>query len=471
MKFFFALNLERILTRWNFIRAHKASRDVFFTGINQVWRIVSGPVTLLLIPLYLTPELQGYWFTILGLSMLIIFADLGFSNIILLFAAHEFAYLHFDKDRKITGDEGHLKRLSSFFTFSMKWAVLVVILVIPVITAFSMFLLSRRPSDVHWFAPWLIYFITSVVIFLANLILCFFEGCDQVSLVNKLRAVISIAASLTMWAALVFRLNLFALALSSFFGAIVAVLIIFFEFRGTIRQLYSAASHYAHDWGREFFPLLGRYAISFASGYFIFQIYTPFMFYYHGPVEAGKVGISIALWNAIFFVANVWIISVTPRINIHVSRKEWAALDRLFVVRLALSCLTFLLGAVAFFLFVYFLRERSHLVGRISGRLLDDLSLTFLAISWFLQTIINSLAVYLRSHKQEPLVLPTFVSAVYIAITTFICAKFFPPQYFFLGFLSSYIFGLPWVMMIYFKKRKDLGRSHERPAFDLYTNL
>lgn len=96
---------------------HWFSRDLVSTALNQMWKVVSGPVTLVLIPLSLTPELQGYWYTIFGLSFLMLFADLGFSNIILQFAAHEFAYLHFDGGWKISGDEEHLRKLASFFKF------------------------------------------------------------------------------------------------------------------------------------------------------------------------------------------------------------------------------------------------------------------------------------------------------------------------------------------------------------------
>ena len=73
--------------------------------INSLWRIVAGPVMLLFIPLFLTALEQGYWYTFTGIAALSIFADLGFTTIVLQFAAHEFAYLRFSDSRELLGDK------------------------------------------------------------------------------------------------------------------------------------------------------------------------------------------------------------------------------------------------------------------------------------------------------------------------------------------------------------------------------
>ena len=79
-------------------------KDIYATLINQLWRLVSGPIMMLLIPLFLTEIQQGYWYLFTSLSALSIFADLGFSNIILQFSAHEFAFLSFSDDGSLVGD-------------------------------------------------------------------------------------------------------------------------------------------------------------------------------------------------------------------------------------------------------------------------------------------------------------------------------------------------------------------------------
>lgn len=433
------------------------SQDLFFTALNQLWKLFSGPITLILIPLFLSSEVQGYWFTIIGLSFLMIFADLGFSNITLQFAAHEFAYLRFDENKNITGDIAHLQKLATFFLFSIRWAITMVIAITPIIAFVSFFILSKNKSDINWFLPWFIYLIASVVVFLNNVLLYFFEGCDSVGLVQKIRFIVSVLISVLMWGGLILKFNLYALSLSLLLGAFLGSFFIYRTFKNIIFKFFDIIQGYSYPWGKHFFPLLWRYAVSFASGYFIFQLYTPLMFYYHGPIEAGKIGITVALWMAVYNISSVWIYSITPKINMHVSRKEWEFLDKLFFKRLFLTLGTFMLGFFVLFLSYFYFKGHFVFFDNILNRFADNMSMLFLAASWFLQTIINSLAVYLRAHKQEPLALPSFVSAVYITLTTFLCAKYFPPNLFFLGFFSSYLWGLPWILFIFSRKRKMRG--------------
>ncbi len=67
-----------------------------------LWRLFSGPALLILIPLYLSAEAQGYWYTFVSLAALAIFADMGFSTILLQFSAHEFPYLKFESDKTLS---------------------------------------------------------------------------------------------------------------------------------------------------------------------------------------------------------------------------------------------------------------------------------------------------------------------------------------------------------------------------------
>jgi hypothetical protein len=81
-------------------------------------------------------------------------------------------------------------------------------------------------------------------------------------------------------------------------------------------------------------------------------------------------------------------------------------------------------------------------------------SMSLLATAWFFQLIVNGLAVYLRAHKQEPLVIPSVTTAIYAVASTLLCARYLSTKYFFLGYLSSYVWGIPWVLYIFSTKRK-----------------
>jgi len=426
------------------------NKDLIFTALNQLWKLISGPLLLLVVPLYLTPEEQGYWYTFSSLAALAIMADLGFSTIILQFAAHEFAYLSFDKKNNIVGNEFHLKKLATFFIFCLKWATCIVLIVFPIILCIGFYLLSQQQTAMQWHIPWLLYGIASGLMFLNSSILFFLEGCSSVARIQKLRLKVSIVMTLFMFGGLIFQFKLYALSLSLLGGALCSFGLIYRSFGITIKQLIAVSKTYTYSWKKEFLSLIWRYAISWASGYFIFQIYTPLTFQIHGAIAAGKVGISIALWTAVFSLANTWISAIIPKLNIYIEKKEWKLLDKVFYKNLLLSIMTFSIGVIIVFLVIHIFKGRLAII----DRFVSNISMMFLAINWFLQIIINTLAVYLRAHKEEPLVLFSFSSALYISVTTFLCIVYLPIDYLFVGYFSSYLFALPWIFSIFNKKRK-----------------
>ena len=126
------------------------SKDLLYTGMNQLWKVVAGPLILLFIPLYLTPIEQGYWYTFTSIAALAVFADLGFSTIILQFAAHEFAYLEFDDNGLLIGEREHLIRIASFFRFSVIWLFKVICIVFPIIIIGGYFFLLSKNDLLYY---------------------------------------------------------------------------------------------------------------------------------------------------------------------------------------------------------------------------------------------------------------------------------------------------------------------------------
>jgi O-antigen/teichoic acid export membrane protein len=434
------------------IKINQQHRDLFFTLLNQLWRLISGPVILLLIPLFLSPEQQGYWYLFGSLSALSIFADLGFSNIILQFSAHEFAYLHFLDNGLLAGDETNLKKLGSFFRFVIKWISAICAVVFPVIYIIGIGFFVKDNVLAVYLPPWTLYTVGSLINFFNNSILSFIEGLNKIELIQRIRFAVAIVNTAIIVVLLVSGSNIYALALGMLLSASSIFIAIFGSFRKVLLQLLDGSKGFIYGWGKEIVPLFVKYGLSFSSGYFIFQIYTPLMHYFHGPVYSGKVGITLALVTTIFSMSNIWMYTITPKINMLISQKLWSNLDSLFKKRLLLSLGTYLLISIVLFLFLA-LFGKIWIIPKITVRFLPILSLIILLVCYFLQLIINSWALYLRGHKQEPYVVPSLISAVWIAVTTYLAGKFMSPAWFFLGFLTSYVWCTPVTRIIYRKYR------------------
>lgn len=425
-------------------------KDLFATIINQLWRIITGPLILLFIPIYLTPLEQGYWYTFTSLAALAIFADLGFSIIILQFAAHEFAFLRFDNNHIIFGDKEHLWKLASFFRFSVCWLGRIIAIIFPLIVIFGYYFLTIKTNNVNWQGAWLIYSIASGIVFFNSAIMCFFEGCNSVALLQTIRFYIAIGTSISTLICLYSHFNLYALAVSLLVNATLGSGFLIKYFSKTIKQLWVLSRKDVFQWWPEFSALIWRYAISWCSGYFIFQLFTPLAFKYHGAVFAGQIGISIAMWTAGFNISTSWLTAITPQLNMLIEKHEWNSLDKIFNKNLLYTMSTMLFGGIVFFIFYICLQNRFFFFKRI----LDIESMLLLFVCWIGQTYVNSIAVYLRAHKKEPLMLVSLFSAIYISISTFLCARFLSERFLFLGFLTSFVFVIPVVRYIFIKQKR-----------------
>ena len=440
------------------IIAFYKDKGLLNSTLNSGSRIVTGPIILLLIPLFLSPQVQGFWFTFISVAALSIFADLGFTNIILQFSAHEFAFLEFRSKRLVPLKEeyiAHLYRISSLFRFMLSWVIIISVISFPVIFFAGYKLFIQKHDLVDWLTPWMLYTLASALSFIINVVLSFLEGCNMVGKIQNIRFIWNLLIAFFMIIMLMLGLNLYTIAFSSLLSSMVISAIIFISFRQVFGQMISISMKNYFNWSREIFRLFWKYVISFGSGYLIFQIYTPMAFHYYGPIEAGRIGLSMMIFSSVFMISNIWIVSVLPKFNMFVALKNWQDLDSLFKRRIMLGCLSFLFISAVFFI-VYFI-QREHLF--LIDRLTSPLSLGLLAMFWFLQFIVNSWACYLRAHREEPYVWPSLVSAIYITAITYLIAKNFSSDFIFLGLISSSAILMPWLYYI-FKKKKRLWHGN-----------
>ncbi|QKJ31487.1 hypothetical protein HQ865_17510 [Mucilaginibacter mali] len=423
-----------------------------FTLTNSLWRIVSGPVMLIFIPTFLTSQTQGFWYTFISLAALTVFADLGFTTIVTQFAAHEYAHLSFNPETRLfEGDEEGIKRIGSLLRFVIRWSLSVGAIGFPIILSVGFIMFYNKDSHVNWPIPWCIYILSSGLSFTTATLLSFFEGCGLIAAIEKNKFIGAVAGSVSTIIFLYLGFGLYALAFTAIITSALNLVLVYYRFGKLTLQVINISKGYIVNWKKDFLQLIWRYAISWSSGYFIFQIYTPLMFQFHGAIEAGRVGISIALVTAVFSISNVWIYVANPKLNMQASLKNWSAMDRLIFKSISLAVLTFGLGGIFILGVMYFYSDRLSFLHRFLG----ILPMTILLVAWILQIVINGLAVYLRAHKKEPMVLLAIVSAVYIFVSTILITKYLPAQYLFLGFLTSVIWGLAYTVILFIKKRKE----------------
>ena len=80
----------------------------------------------------------------------------------------------------------------------------------------------------------------------------------------------------------------------------------------------------------EIFPYQWKIALSWASGYFVFQLFNPVLFATSGAVVAGQMGMTLAAVNGIASFSSSWISTKVPTFSGLIALRDYVKLDRLF---------------------------------------------------------------------------------------------------------------------------------------------
>jgi hypothetical protein len=398
-------------------------RAVGFTVLARLWSSAAGLVTVALIARFLSPAEQGYYYTFGSLVALQIVFELGFSFVILQLASHERAELSISNDYEIAGAPIAHARLASVIQKSVRWysaaAIFMAATVLP--AGFYFFSAHQRAGQTaSWQFPWCSAALMAAINFQIDPFLSFLEGCGYVPEVARLRFMQSAIGSLLAWSALISHHGLFAPSMMLFGMGSASMVWLIGKRKLLLGLLRHDAGIHRIRWNQEVWPFQWRIAVSWLSGYFLFWIFNPVLFAYRGPVEAGKMGMSLSLANAIQAIAISWVSTKSAPFGTLIARKEYRRLDQTFFQALRQSSGVSLAGALLAWIGCIYLNWR-HL--RFAQRLLDPFSLGILLLYMTATVIIFAEASYLRAHKKEVLFVNSVVGAVAVAACTFIFGR------------------------------------------------
>ena len=378
-----------------------------FAVLSKVWSLFAAPITLLLISLYLKPEVQGLYYTFLSLVAMQSFVELGFCIVSTQFASHEWAGLYLDDSGFISGDERARQRLISLGRLVFKWYACASIIFVLLVGGGGYLFLSQSPDlGISWKGPWFSLMVVAGLQFWALPFLSLLEGCNQVHTIYRFRFVQGVFISLAMWMAMSLDFGLWMAIAGVGAGLIATLYLILIVYRKFFQPFFTFKPEQEIHWKEEIWPMQWRLALGGSMGYFMVSIYTPVMFHYHGPVVAGQMGMTWQLVTALGSLAMAWVATKVPRFGILVAKKNYTELDRFFFRTSGISMGVISLGAVLLWLLVYGLNYFEH---PLAQRLLSPLPFGLFIVGTVLGQIAQCQSAYLRAHKKEPFLLYSFV--------------------------------------------------------------
>jgi hypothetical protein len=427
---------------------------VGFTVLARFWSSAAGLVTIALIARFLSAAEQGYYYTFGSLVAVQIIFELGFSFVILQMASHERASLSIADNGEITGDSVAHARLASVIQKSVRWysvaALFMAVTVIPV--GFYFFYTHQHPGQyVAWRVPWCLDGLMAVLNFQLDPLLSFLEGCGYVAQIARVRFRQSVAGSVLAWLALASHHGLFAPAMMLWGTAVVSISWLLGKRKLLNGLLRLPAGINRIRWREEVWPFQWRIAVSWFCGYFIFFLFNPVLFAFRGAVEAGQMGMSLSLANAIQNIAVAWVSTKSAPFGTLIARKDYRQLDRNFFQALWQCSAVALAGALTAWLGCLYLNVEHISFAR---RLLDPVSILVLLVSMLTNVVIFAQAYYLRAHKQEVFLVNSVVGALSVATCTLVFGRYYGARGIVISCCIGNVLGLVWATYKFQKYRR-----------------
>tara|TARA_B110000503_G_scaffold131206_1_gene205479 strand:+ start:367 stop:1623 length:1257 start_codon:yes stop_codon:yes gene_type:complete len=400
---------------------------------------------------------QGFYYSFNSMVALQILVELGLSVVIVQVVSHRMADLVWDPNGSLLGSQSDVDRVLYILKKLIQWyAMISVVLISGLIYFGTMFLggIDYQSEVVFWKLPWILLALSFCYFFMMASIFPFFEGAGRIEEVARVRLIGSIISSFAAFSLFFLDLGLFApAAIFLFLGITFHVWLASAWRLKTVKLAMNVAKPPgALTWKRDILPMQWRIAISWISGYAIFHLFTPIMLFYHGPILAGKMGITLAVITGMGTLAGSWVSTKAPLFGRLISNGEFSALDKLFS-RVMRQSLWVAIIIALFFLMIIKLVGLYH--PALAIRFLNMDTLVMLCYVSIVNHCIFSMAVYLRAHKNELLLANSVFSAALIALSVIFLGKSYGANGAVFGYSVVMTFSFLWVRIIFLRQKRE----------------
>lgn len=445
-------------------------KTISYVIIAKSWSVLSGVLILAIISKFLTSEEQGYYFTFVSVLGLQVLFELGFGTIVIQFISHEMPFLVYNKSccgGNITGEQYHLSRFYSIVKLILKWYFFVCLALLFFVLPFGFYFFSNGTEAINWYSlynentvwsgAWLALVLSAALSSLITPMISIAEGCGLVFEISRVRFIQSVFSSVIALTFIYFGLGLYAVTAPLLSLLLVGSVWIYKYFINIIiAALATNQNPPSISWRKEILPVQWRIAISWISGYFIFQLFTPVSFKVYGAEFAGKLGMSINITNLLLNFSLSWIITRMPKFGNLIAKGDYPTLNKLFITTFKQSAFFLILLIFSSMAFLYI---SSWLGLFYMTRILLPEQFFILCLAILGNHIIACQATYIRAHRVELYVFHSVLTAFLIILMLSQTSRF--DYVWMISIYTMIVWGVcvPYSTIIYvkFKREKNIN--------------
>ena len=443
--------------------AHKIGVDksIAYSSGSRVVAGFTGVLSVFFISTFLTGVEQGFYYTFGSILALQVFFELGLTGIMTQFVAHEVSHLSLNDRGDYEGSVYYKSRLASLIHFCVKWYLILSVIVFGFLL-FVGYAYFYRYGNVHdnvsWQTPWFLICIGTAIKLFQSPFNSILMGLGKVKEMSKIGFWQQVILPTTVWIGLATGLKLYVVGISYLASVVLWQLLV--HKMGLDKIVCNLRKEkvveYVSYW-KEIFPFQWKIALSWISGYFIFQLFNPVLFATDGAVVAGQMGMTLTAISAVQAFSMSWINTKIPLFSQLIAIKDFSQLDNIFKKTLRQMTSVCLVVLLLFFIVIFFLNITHFKIGGniLAERFLPYLPMFLVALPMYIQLFVFSWATYLRCHKEEPFLIISVVTGISCMISTLILGRLLGLYGITVGYCVIQIITVPWAYYIFVKKKNE----------------
>ncbi len=299
-------------------------RALGFSLVGRVWQTISGPITIALIIVTLSPAQQGVYYALVSIVGLQAFVELGLLNVLISYAGQESSRIlpllgrseaaatQAERERS----EQASARMACLLAGANRWFRWMSLVFAAAAILFGIWTLSAAEVPIAWLGPLVALVGTAAATVAISPQLAVLEGAGQREDVYRFRLLQIITGSLVVWLCLAIGWGIWSLVASAITQLSFALYLTRIRHAALLRQLQTLAPASTDvSWASEIVPAQWRMAAISLSQHVATQFLVLAVLTYRSAEDAGRLGLTLSITSAIQIIAQTWLQANLPLIS------------------------------------------------------------------------------------------------------------------------------------------------------------
>lgn len=420
------------LRRVNVYSFFKNHRDILFVALYRVFQVVSAGLTSILVPFFVDEVEQGIYFIFLNLVAAQLLFELGLNQAVLQVSSHV-------SDRSSISYRALISWLDVVYKrIALKFYLTLSLLGVAYLYFFT-------PSEYLYVVYyWLLIALCVALGLSVTYRYALIESEHKVALSYRGRLLPLFFSTVCVWMLLFLGFELISVVVGYAIQSMITY--IWLNKNYPVSKNDTKVGDYQNPHILLVKSIKNKFALSYMGGFIGFNSLVPVVYALVSPADAGRVGLSMALFSAVTLVASSFVTAKNAAMANLIATGQFQELNARFRQFFFLSLVAAVCLSFAVFAFISVLNS---LGCNFSARLMAVPVLIAVAFAGCANTAIYAMAIYVRSHKVEPFVAVSVVTAIITLVFATIGATH-NSDWSVSGYVATVLLvSLPWTIAIF----------------------